>query len=125
MPRGARTADLPADRRCQDRQYYIALGGRRALAGLGILSELHGLQILGDLLHGLQILGDLLMISGGLRGGRHDGRGTSPGARPQTGTAPRQERIIISVGFNIDKFVMKTSVLLNGGLQSNKKEITK
>ena len=109
MPRGARTADLPADRRCQDRQHFIALGGRRALAGLGILTELHGLQILGDLLHGLQILGDLLhglqilgdllMISGGLRGGRHDGRGTSPGARPQTGTAPRQERIIIKVGY--------------------------
>jgi len=119
VPRGARTADPPADRRCHDRQYYIALGGRRALAGLGILTELHGLQILrdllhglqilgdllhglqilGDLLHGLQILGDLLMISGGLRGGRHEGRGTSPGARPQTGTAPRQERIIIKVGY--------------------------
>ena len=60
MPRGARTADPPADRRCQDRQHYIALGGRRALAGLGILTELHGLQILGDLLRGLQILWDLL-----------------------------------------------------------------
>ena len=35
------------------------------------------------------------------------------------------ERIIISVGFYIDKFVKKTSVLLYGGLQSNKKEITK
>ena len=49
------------------------------LQGLQILGDLlQGLQILGDLLQGLQILGDLFMISGGLRGGRHDGRGTSP-----------------------------------------------